>query len=86
MLHLRVRNVRDLERVEPEHRLWIGAEGGMEVAVLDVTFAVAPEADGVEVLQVGHLLCFLERLGQLLVGGVHACLLEEIGGGGGCFG
>ena len=52
---------------------------GFEVVVLDVSVAITPETDGVEVLQVGPLLRLLQSIRQLGVRDVDAILIEEIG-------
>lgn len=60
-------DVPDLERVEVELGLGLGAEGvGELIAVLDAAVAVAPETDVVEVLQVDILLDGIDEVLHLL--------------------
>lgn len=58
----------------------------MCVAVVEVPIAVAPEADVIEVLNVGFILHSLEHFGQLLASGVNALLIQGIRYFGGCLG
>lgn len=75
IFNARILQAPDLHRVEPELGLWFGTEGRLEVVVLDISVAIAPEADGVEILEVGCFLGFFEGLGQLLVRRADAVLL-----------
>lgn len=60
--------VPDLHRVEPELGLGLGAVAGL-IAVVgsDVSFTVAPETNGIEVLDIVLFLDFLERSGEIAI-------------------
>lgn len=60
--------VPDLQRVEPELGLGLGAVVGL-IAVVggDVSFTVAPETNGIEVLDVVLFFDFLERSGKIAI-------------------
>lgn len=58
----------DIERVEPEVGLALRAEGNVLLAMLiNITLAVVPETDGVEILHILGLGDALESLEELII-------------------
>jgi hypothetical protein len=67
----------DCDGVEVELGLGFGAVVGLVVAVADISVAVAPEPDIIELLYLELLFCLLEGFRQVATRDIDASCLES---------